>query len=90
MYFAIISKRYDPNAFVQPKESRGICFSRWHFEKDWTLTIKTVTNSETYPTGPGSLAIDGFYAQGSNYFASFSSGLDSTHPWILVRSFKLS
>ena len=43
MYFAIISKRYDPATFAGAKTAMGSCFSRWFFKNDLTLKIKTVT-----------------------------------------------
>ena len=85
MYFAIISMRYDPNAITEPKESKGSCFSRWKFEKDWTLSIKAMTNSVSYGTGTGYQAIDGIYTQNNQFgFVTLPWGGEALNPWLLV------
>ena len=86
MYFGVISKRYDPNTFTGAKESKGICFSRWFFEKDWTLTIKALTHSAHFSNQlTGIRAMDGIYLQGNTFlFNSIDQGAESLNPWILV------
>ena len=79
MFFAIISKLYDPSAITEPKESKGICYSRWFFKKDWTLNIKQVTGSSTHKTDtPSSKIIDGTMNR------PFHSASYDPNPYILV------
>ena len=82
MFFAVVSKRYDPSALSGAKESKGTCYSRWIFNKDWTLTIKRLTASSFGSNHQIDEAVDGIFIQGTDFY--YHSTSHDSDPWYLV------
>ena len=90
MFFAIISKLYDPTTFSDSKASKGICYSRWLFKQDWTLTINQVTASSIHSSQfYAENSIDGIFLQGNVFIYHSYDHEENSHLLVELKEVKM-